>query len=179
MNYVELSKEISYALRHAPHEYGLNLDAEGWIGLEQLIDGLREKEDYKDVSEQDIVTMIEKSKKKRHECINGRIRALYGHTLEQKITKEAIMPPGILYHGTARRFLDNIMKQGLLSQKRQYVHLSEDIEIAKNVGKRHDNTPIILRINSASAYSDGILFFYGNEGIWLSNDIPPQYLEIY
>lgn len=123
--------------------------------------------------------MIEKSKKKRHECINGRIRALYGHTLKQKIVKEAVTPPDILYHGTARRFLDNIMGYGLLSKKRQYVHLSEDIEIAKTVGKRHDTAPVILKINSASAYSDGILFFYGGEGIWLSDAIPPQYLEIY
>jgi len=26
MNYVELSKEISYALRHAPYEYELEMD---------------------------------------------------------------------------------------------------------------------------------------------------------
>ena len=31
MTYSELSKEISYALRHAPQEYGLTLDEQGWV----------------------------------------------------------------------------------------------------------------------------------------------------
>lgn len=29
--YVELSKEISYALRHAPWKYRLKIDQEGWV----------------------------------------------------------------------------------------------------------------------------------------------------
>ena len=33
MNYLELSKEISYALRHAPWEYELELDENGWLVL--------------------------------------------------------------------------------------------------------------------------------------------------
>lgn len=30
----ELSKEISYALRHAPWEYELEMDQEGWVPVE-------------------------------------------------------------------------------------------------------------------------------------------------
>ena len=33
MNLVELSKEISYALRHAPWEYELELDEQGFVIL--------------------------------------------------------------------------------------------------------------------------------------------------
>ena len=38
--YTRLSKEISYALRHAPWEYELEMDAEGWVPIEQLLDAL-------------------------------------------------------------------------------------------------------------------------------------------
>lgn len=31
MNYTELSKEISYALRHVPWKYELELDEEGFV----------------------------------------------------------------------------------------------------------------------------------------------------
>ena len=31
MDYVALSKEVSYALRHAPREYELELDQEGFV----------------------------------------------------------------------------------------------------------------------------------------------------
>ena len=37
MDYTKLSKEISYALRHAPWEYELELDEEGFVPVEQLI----------------------------------------------------------------------------------------------------------------------------------------------
>jgi putative RNA 2'-phosphotransferase len=37
MNYLQLSKEVSYALRHAPWEYTLELDPEGWVSTEQLL----------------------------------------------------------------------------------------------------------------------------------------------
>ncbi|NPV30718.1 MAG: RNA 2'-phosphotransferase, partial [Firmicutes bacterium] len=36
MDYKKLSKQISYALRHAPWKYGLELDGEGWANLRQL-----------------------------------------------------------------------------------------------------------------------------------------------
>lgn len=42
MNYIELSKEISYALRHAPWEYELELDEEGFVPISQLLDALNE-----------------------------------------------------------------------------------------------------------------------------------------
>ena len=37
MNYIELSREISYALRHAPWEYELEMDEYGWVDVNQLI----------------------------------------------------------------------------------------------------------------------------------------------
>ena len=42
MNLVELSKEISYALRHAPWEYELELDELGFVPIAQLLHALNE-----------------------------------------------------------------------------------------------------------------------------------------
>lgn len=36
-DYTSLSKEISYALRHSPQEYGLTLDEQGCVPVEDLI----------------------------------------------------------------------------------------------------------------------------------------------
>jgi len=55
--------------------------------------------------------MIEKSDKKRYEISNGKIRALYGHSIPQRIIKEQKCPPEVLYHGTARRFVKSIKKK--------------------------------------------------------------------
>lgn len=71
---------------------------------------------WKNINENDLVKMIEKSEKKRHEISNGKVRAFYGHSIPIKIVKEEKIPPDILYHGTARRFLDSIKENGLLPQ---------------------------------------------------------------
>ncbi|MDD4688792.1 MAG: RNA 2'-phosphotransferase [Eubacteriales bacterium] len=176
----ELSKEISYALRHAPLEYGLMLDTNGWVSLEKLLDALRRKEKWKNIREENLTEMIEKSEKKRHELKDGKIRAFYGHSTPIKVLKEEIEPPEILYHGTARRFLESINKNGLLPRHRQYVHLSQDPETAEIVGKRHDEKPFILIIDAKKAWNEGIKFYKGNEQVWLADIIPSRYIkEIY
>ena len=37
MDYIKLSKEISYALRHKPEEYNLSLDEEGYVFINDLL----------------------------------------------------------------------------------------------------------------------------------------------
>lgn len=174
--YVELSKEISYALRHAPWEYELEIDEEGWVSLEQLLDALHRSEKWSNICEADLNDLIEKSEKKRHELKDGKIRAFYGHSIAMKILKEEKMPPNVLYHGTARRFLESINENGLLPRGRQYVHLSQDIETAENVGMRHDNQPCILIIDAKSAWNEEIKFYFGNEKVWLADSIPSKYI---
>lgn len=172
----ELSKEISYALRHAPWEYELEMDEAGWVPVGQLLDALNKDEKWENISEKDLIIMIQKSEKKRHEIANGKIRAYYGHSVSIKIAKEEKEPPRVLYHGIARRFLDSIKENGLLPKGRQYVHLSQDVETAHNVGKRHDKQPCVLKINAMQAYQDGINFYYGNEKVWLADAIPSKYI---
>ena len=173
----ELSKEISYALRHAPWEYELEMDEEGWVPIEQLLDSLHKEEKWENICEADLGKMIEKSEKKRHEIKEGNIRAFYGHSLPMKILKEEKTPPNVLYHGTARRFLKSIVENGLSPQSRQYVHLSQDLETAEKVGKRHDAEPIILIIDAKTAWNEGVKFYMGNEKVWLADEIPAKYIH--
>lgn len=170
MDYIKLSKEISYALRHAPWEYELEMDEEGFVPLEQLLNAL-------DITKEDVLKVMEISEKKRLELDGDRIRALYGHSIPMHIKKVEGTPPAILYHGTAKRFIDSIKEKGLLPMNRQYVHLSVDVETATAVGKRHDNNPIILRIDTQKAIADGIKFYIGNDKVWLCDELPIEYIQ--
>ena len=40
------------------------------------------------------------------------------------------------------------MNHGLLKMKRQYVHLSIDLDTAIETGKRKDRNPIIIKVDS-------------------------------
>lgn len=178
INYTSLSKEVSYALRHAPWEYELELDENGWVAVYQLLNSLHQSEQWEMVTPTDLDVMIEKSEKKRHEISDGKIRALYGHSVPMRIRKEEAIPPKILYHGTSPDYLESIMQKGLCPMSRQYVHLSEDIETATIVGKRKNKTPIILIVDTEKVRDHGIKFYLGNEKVWLANEIPQEFIEV-
>lgn len=178
INYTKLSKEISYILRHAPWKYKLALDINGWVPIDQLIQVLHQFVEWQNIELDDLKVMIEKSEKKRHQIKENSIRALYGHSVPMKIVKKEATPPNFLYHGTTHDFLSIIEKNGLSPMSRQYVHLSENIEIANLVGKRKDKKPIILVINTQNARMKGIKFYLGNEKVWLADSIPPEFIEV-
>ena len=60
---------------------------------------------------------------------------------------------------------------------RQYVHLSETIEDAIKVGKRHGD-PVVLAIDTQKVIDDGGCFYRASNGIWLIKGIQAQYLTI-
>lgn len=178
MNYELLSKEISYALRHNPAQYGLVLDQDGWVALNCLLKSVQNDHRFIGLTETDIVKMIALSNKKRHEIKDGKIRAVYGHSLIGKINHEAMEPPIVLYHGTARKFIVKILNEGIISKSRQYVHLSEDVATAIDVGMRRDAKPVVLKIDAFKAHTDGVRFYCTNGGIWLADFILPEYIEL-
>ena len=178
MDYIKLSKEISYALRHAPWEYELELDEEGYVPIQQLLDSINDGNKYdRTITVSDLEHIINSSDKKRHEIKDNRIRALYGHSVPMHIYKEPVMPPRVLYHGTTHKALASIMENGLKPMGRQYVHLSLDTDTAVQVGKRRDSNPVILIIDAEKAFADGVLFYKGNDKVILADYIPPAYIS--
>jgi putative RNA 2'-phosphotransferase len=174
----ELSKNISYALRHAPWEYELELDHEGWVDVEKLLLVFRKKKEWVDINVSDLIEMINQSSKKRHELKDGKIRALYGHSTSNKLIKQPAEPPQILYHGTSPEVAEIVFNTGLKPMNRQYVHLSVDTETAKQVGYRKSSSPKLLIIRAKEAYLEGVHFYIGNEHVWLADGVPPKYIDI-
>ncbi len=94
INFIEVSKAISHALRHEPWLYELELDQEGWVPMEQMLSALHsEKPDWESLQESDLHTMMARSEKQRYEIQDGKIRALYGHSVPGKVTKTSTAPP--------------------------------------------------------------------------------------
>jgi putative RNA 2'-phosphotransferase len=177
--YNELSRVISHALRHEPWLYELELDDAGWVSVDQLLAAVRiEKIAWADLSEADLTRMIKQSEKKRHELRGGKIRALYGHSIPQKLLKEAAQPPAILYHGTSPATVPHIRAEGLRPMGRQYVHLSADISTAEQVGKRKASQPTILTVRAGRAYQVGVPFYRGNDQVWLADVIKPEFIQL-
>lgn len=174
IDFIKLSKTVSHALRHEPQSYDLNLDNQGWVLLSDLVIALNSKGIQ--VDEFGINKMVELSEKKRHQILNGKIRAYYGHFVEDKILKYPVEPPELLYHGTVQNSLTNILEKGLLPMERQYVHLSIDRSTAEMAGSRRKGDLVILTIKAKEAFLNNIQFYKEENGIWLSDLIPSKYI---
>jgi putative RNA 2'-phosphotransferase len=82
LDLIKLSRTVSHALRHETWRYGLELDSYGWVHLIDLVVSLRcHRNEWRKLAENDIIEIISKSDKRRFEIYNGKIRALYGHSL--------------------------------------------------------------------------------------------------
>jgi putative RNA 2'-phosphotransferase len=179
LDYVAFSKTVAHALRHQPWLYELELDDEGWVPVEDLLEILRSRRvAWRNLSEQDLATMIARSDKQRYELRGGRIRALYGHSVPGRLAKQAAMPPAVLYHGTHPGVLEAILAEGLKPMRRQYVHLSTDVATARLVARRRTSRPVILSVEAARACEQGITFYRGNDQVWLADVVPPAFIRL-
>ena len=178
--YIKLSKTMSYLLRHRPEEGKLVLDSEGMVPIDSLIRAINKRRGFGWITRRDIDHVIEHSEKKRFHIKGQRVGARYGHNRQIRDVQpgKPIIPPVTLYHGTPRRVVASIMKQGLLPQGRQFVHLSPDIETAQSVGGRRDKQPAILIIHAEKAEATGIKFYAPTDATYLAERIPPEFIEV-
>lgn len=173
----KLSVFISLVLRHKPDAAGIQLDEHGWANVDELISGINStgrKIDMKILEE--IVASDEKGRYSFSED-KSLIRANQGHSIPVDVDLKEQEPPEFLYHGTAERFLDNIQAEGLKPMSRLYVHLSEDIETATKVGKRHGE-PVVLQVHSGEMFKEGNRFYLSENGVWLTKFVPARYLDM-
>lgn len=171
---VQLSKTLAYVLRHNPAAAGLELDDFGWVGVDQLIDGMNRNGHT--ITEADLDSIVNQSDKKRYEVLDGRIRAAQGHSVPVNLDLKPSTPPAELFHGTVDRFVPGIREQGLVKGQRAHVHLSAESETAATVGARRGR-PVILTIDSDQMSTDGHEFFVAANGVWLTEHVPARYIS--
>lgn len=173
---VETSKFLSYVLRHRPDAIGIELDSEGWSDIDALIAAAAR--DDRRLDRALIEEVVASNDKKRFAISSDglRIRAAQGHsTSTVQISHQAITPPPVLYHGTASRFVAAIMREGLRAGARHHVHLSQEYTTAVAVGTRH-GVPVVLSVDAAAMDAAGFAFFLADNGVWLTDAVPPRYL---
>lgn len=169
-----ISKSLSYWLRHRPENIGIVLDKEGWTDILELIEKAKTELEF---TIDELKEVVESNDKQRFSISKdgSKIRANQGHSVEIKMTFKEIAAPPVLYHGTVGKFMDSIKKKGLIPGNRHHVHLSKDQETAEKVGSRR-GTPIILKINAMKMQDDGFRFFISENGVYLTDHVPPKYL---
>ncbi|MCB9879248.1 MAG: RNA 2'-phosphotransferase [Planctomycetes bacterium] len=172
---IRVSRFLSLVLRHRPDKIGLKLDAAGWAGVEEL---LRQLAIHGHALDRDnLEQVVARCDKQRFvfDREGTHIRAVQGHSRDIELGYTPTEPPDELYHGTAERFVAAIRREGLRKMQRHHVHLSPDRDTATRVGARR-GPAVILRVDAAAMRRDGHTFFVADNGVWLTDAVPPQYL---
>lgn len=174
---IKISKLLSLILRHKPETIGLTLNPNGWANVDELLLKINKKQLL--ITKTDLEHIVKTNTKNRFSFNDDYtlIRANQGHSLKTiDLQLQPLQPPQSLYHGTVLKFIESIKKIGLQKQSRQHVHLSADTNTAITVAKRRGK-PVLLTINTAKMHEDGYTFYCSNNGVWLTDHVPAQYIN--
>lgn len=166
-NLIRKGKQLSFLLRHDT-EY--RFDEHGYREVQDLVQNHGFTKD-------EIVELVETNDKQRYEFNDdkSKIRARQGHSVNINVDLKETLPPDVLFHGTATRFLPSIKEKGILKMSRNYVQLSENFDIAMEVGKRHGK-PVVLAVDTKTMREDGVKFYLSNNNVWLTEFVDSKYI---
>lgn len=175
-NLTQTSKFLSLILRHRPEKIGLTLDANGWTEVSELIEKLGQHGHPLDF--QELKLIVDTSDKQRFAFSEDfkKIRANQGHSVKVELGLSPVAPPQLLFHGTATKNIVSIKTSGLHRGKRHHVHLSPDENTAVQVGGRHGKA-VVLKIHAGEMQRAGFTFFKSENGVWLTEEVPVQFIE--
>lgn len=168
----QVSKRLAYLLRHAPHEAGLTLERGGWAALKPLLRHLG-------ITRAEIEKLVQTDEKGRYSLSKGgdKIRANQGHSVPVDLGLTPTAPPATLYHGSYKGARVGIARHGLKPMNRHHVHLSAERETALSVGLRR-GWPVLYAVNARAMTQAGFVFYRSENGVWLVDAVPPEYLEM-
>jgi len=175
MDTEKLSKFISLILRHKPETIGITLDSHGWANVKELLSGINNS--GRKINMGLLEEIVRTDNKGRYSFNEDKtlIRANQGHSIQVDVDLKEAEPPKILYHGTATRFLDGIKRDGIKPMSRLYVHLSQNLDTAVKVGKRHGDC-VVLGIDAEKMHRDGIKFYLSENNVWLTKYVKWEYI---
>ena len=172
MSLERASKRLSYYLRHSKEPLYIDLNG-GWAQVSVMLQLLG-------LTREQLDRIVAEDAKTRYSYDDTglRIRANQGHSIPGvELNMESPEPPEYLYHGTATRFLDSILREGLQPAGRQWVHISASFDTAGTVGRRHGQ-PVVLVIRARQFVEDGHALYRSENGVWQAKRVPPEYFTV-
>jgi len=175
-----LSRFLALVLRHRAPQFDLEMDDEGFVYIDDLLDLIDERQRSLDWVEAEHIEELARRGGGRHrfEVKGDQVRATYGHSFHRPIRYPAVEPPENLYIGVGKSKMGELRRDGLRPDRRQYVHLSESEEEAREVGQHHADDVSVVVVRAREAHEAGIPFYHPTEGIFLTPKVAPQYMNL-
>jgi len=163
-------KLIHYLIGIKPDEFLLVPDSNGFIKLKDLLKAVHETKDLRWITKTKIIHCANNSES-RLEIKDNLIRSKEREKITRR--KEVLKAPGELYIAIRQKAWPNIHDKGLYPENREII-LSNKKEIAQKLGKRKDQSPILLTINTKIALKTNTKFQAFGENIFIASHLVPK-----
>jgi len=178
-----ITKSLSLILRHNAAARRVDIDAEGFAHLSEVLDIINENPKAKSVvSLSQVLEAVEDDGKKRFQVTGGPdgmlIRAMSGHSFEVDIPGEDFKPEGPLWFGTDADAIERIQVHGLLHSAKLKVRLSRTIEAAERIASERKGGPLVIEVDAERLYSEGWRFSLIANGEVLTDRFGREYCTI-
>ena len=197
----QLSRALSWALRHAAPDIGLTMTPAGWVPVQEILESKHPR--LIGSTLQAIEEMVKTNDKKRfalsmrplsefsgstynqsknaeHEEQILCIRANQGHSIKtidpdlllSKLSPEEVMRLPCIVHGTNTDAWNSISRQGLRKMARTHIHLATGLPQDEGVISGMRRTATVyVFVDSEACIRDGIAFYMSDNGVVLTDGI--------
>ena len=165
-----LSKFILYMLGRRPDEFGLVPDTDGFVKIKELIKAICEEEGLRYVRRSHIDEILITLPNPPIEISDNFVRAKSHEHLPERIS--ASNPPKLLYTCIRRKAYPFVVDKGIFPIGRGSVILSSEKELAEKMGRRIDQTPVLLTVQTQKSCNNGVVFFQTGDLLFIADTIP-------
>ncbi|KAH9644733.1 hypothetical protein HF086_003838 [Spodoptera exigua] len=182
---IQLSKSLSWLLRHGAVKEGFKLSPEGYLEVNKILQHKTFRGKYTTLDIERVVSNNDKQRFKVRKnpstnCLE--IKANQGHTIsdvtDADLTPITEVKYNTVIHGTYLKCWKVIKNEGLCRMKRKHIHLAKGtLDDASVISGLRQNTEVHIYINLSKALADGIKFFESENGVILTSGNKEGYLE--
>lgn len=158
---VQISKALSYLLRHGALKEKLDIDSQGYVKLEEILKHQRLRSHKTTI--EDIERIVTLNDKQRFTIKEDKICANQGHSLkvvdDSNLTELTPLElPSIIYHGTYHKKLPEIMASGGLHRmNRNHIHFTST-EL-RNISGIRKTVNVLIYLDKNKCVDAGLRFY--------------------
>ncbi|KAJ8670268.1 hypothetical protein QAD02_001527 [Eretmocerus hayati] len=171
----QISKKLSYILRHGALKEGLNIRSDGYVDVQEVLGVLP------GCTLSDIQRIVRDDVKQRFnlktESDKLIIKANQGHTIPNVVDLSLHYLTDVSFdivHGTYFDYYQKIKLEGLSRMRRNHIHFAKGLNFICGLRR---NAEIFIYINFLKAKLDGIQFYEAENGVVLSPGNSNGYIE--
>jgi putative RNA 2'-phosphotransferase len=169
---------LPYMLGRRPDEFGLVLEPGGWAQIKTLLQALHEEPGFTRTRREDLERLAGLTSPPVLEIVGERVRSLNPSAPELRREPEGPLPSS-LYLAFSPKIHTQVWEQGLKPPPGRELVLARTPGMARRLGKRRANEPVLVTVAAQAAARKGLNFqAYGEELYLAAALIPREFLTL-